>query len=302
VIGALIAQLREQQNADGGWGASPRQASNTESTALALMALAATVPESTDARVRAERWLLSRQNADGSWRFTDDAPDASWATTLAVLALRGRVAAEGAARKALDWILEQKGAGISWRVRLREFLLRRQSVELDPSLDGWPWARGTFSWVEPTAYALLALKANWPEQRPPRVASRVREGEAMTLDRACPGGGWNYGNRRVLGEDLEPYADTTALALLALQGIRSDPAVEAGFRALQRLIDASSSGLALALAILCHRAWMRDAPRLRPLLEARFESTHFLAETRTFALAALAASDGPNPFIIPIRG
>ncbi|MCI0634931.1 MAG: hypothetical protein L0206_13595 [Actinobacteria bacterium] len=32
------------------------------------------------------------------------------------------------------------------------------------------------------------------------------------------GGGWNYDNRTVLDEDLPPYIQTTAFALLALRG------------------------------------------------------------------------------------
>jgi hypothetical protein len=43
-------------------------------------------------------------------------------------------------------------------------------------------------------------------------------GEKMILERRCSDGGWNYGNRRVLGEDLRSYPETTALALLGLSG------------------------------------------------------------------------------------
>jgi hypothetical protein len=42
--------------------------------------------------------------------------------------------------------------------------------------------------------------------------------ERMLLDRRCRDGGWNYGNRRVLGADLPSYPETTALALMALDG------------------------------------------------------------------------------------
>jgi hypothetical protein len=41
-------------------------------------------------------------------------------------------------------------------------------------------------------------------------------GEQMLLERRCRDGGWNYGNRRVLGTDLPSYPETTALALLGL--------------------------------------------------------------------------------------
>lgn len=40
----------------------------------------------------------------------------------------------------------------------------------------------------------------------------------MMLDRRSPDGGWNYGNRRVLRTDLPSYPETTAVALLGLQG------------------------------------------------------------------------------------
>jgi hypothetical protein len=43
----------------------------------------------------------------------------------------------------------------------------------------------------------------------------------MILDRRCADGGWNYGNRKVLGVDLPSYPETTALALIGLAG-RSD--------------------------------------------------------------------------------
>jgi hypothetical protein len=42
--------------------------------------------------------------------------------------------------------------------------------------------------------------------------------ERMLLDRRCRDGGWNFGNRRVLGADLPSYPETTALALMALNG------------------------------------------------------------------------------------
>jgi hypothetical protein len=43
-------------------------------------------------------------------------------------------------------------------------------------------------------------------------------GEKMILERRCSDGGWNYGNRKVLGTDLPSYPETTALALLGLSG------------------------------------------------------------------------------------
>ena len=40
----------------------------------------------------------------------------------------------------------------------------------------------------------------------------------MLLNRQLPHGGWNYGSPWTLGEDQRSYPETTALALLGLQG------------------------------------------------------------------------------------
>src|SRR5262249_5050846 len=83
------------------------------------------------------------------------------------------------------------------------------------------WRPGSSSWIEPTAHALLALKRAsraWPG---PALRDRIGMGEKMILERRCSDGGWNYGNRKVLGTELPSYPETTALALLGLSGNRS---------------------------------------------------------------------------------
>ena len=69
---------------------------------------------------------------------------------------------------------------------------------------GWPWIDGTFSWVEPTSWCLLALKK--AGQLPSRTgaAARIAEADRMLADRCCVSGGWNYGNSNVLGKELSP--------------------------------------------------------------------------------------------------
>jgi uncharacterized protein (DUF362 family) len=85
-------------------------------------------------------------------------------------------------------------------------------IDIDFTLEGWPWALGNFSWAEPTAWACLALNRAGYGQHP-----RVLEGVRLLLDRAADEGGINYGNRRVFGRRTEPQLEPTALMLLALR-------------------------------------------------------------------------------------
>jgi len=73
--------------------------------------------------------------------------------------------------------------------------------DIDVTLTGWPWSEGNFSWVEPTAWACLALRHAGHGGHP-----RVDEGLRLLLDRAYDEGGINYGNRRVLGRVNRAHA------------------------------------------------------------------------------------------------
>jgi squalene cyclase len=285
------ARLLALQGADGGWGSTAGRPSNTEATALASMALARQAEGG-----RGLDWLAAHQRPDGSWPWTSEIDAPSWASSLAVLALADAGREPPAVENGVDWLLGQEGRSFDWRLRLREWLSGHQVIELDSTLTGWPWAAGTFSWIEPTAFALLALKV---AGRPRRARYRIREAEKMIVDRECPGGGWNYGNRRVLDVDLEPYPDTTALALLGLQLAGADAAVDRAFQVLDRLVPETRSGLVLSLAALCRRAWGREATSLLHDAERRFEETGFLDETRVIALATLAARE---PAALAVHG
>ena len=97
-------------------------------------------------------------------------------------------------------------------IKLDQATINRQNNQLQ----GWSWIAGTFSWVEPTAWALLALRKRAAAGQ--RIDSRrLSEAEALLVDRCCEHGGWNYGNANMLGKELRPYVPTTAMALLALQ-------------------------------------------------------------------------------------
>ena len=121
----------------------------------------------------------------------------------------------------------------------------------------------------------------------------------MILDRECQGGGWNYGNSRVLDEELWPYPDTTALALIALQDLRDSEAVERSLTVLEKMVQDRASVLGLALAILALQLHGRDVSLVRSLLAGRVEDEWLPADTRSLAFAALALDDSAMPLAVP---
>ncbi|MGH7542759.1 MAG: prenyltransferase/squalene oxidase repeat-containing protein [Gemmatimonadota bacterium] len=285
------------QNADGGWGVLPKGPSATEPTALAAMALRdAEDPQAARSGARGLDWLGERQRRDGSWPASDQVPMGSWMTSLAVLALADSQRGRSRAVKGARWLLGQEGRPVSLVTRLFFFVLPRYNViDLDLELKGWPWYKDTFGWVEPTACALIALKKLRGHLPEPSTGSRIEEGERLILDRVCEGGGWNYGNSRVYDEELWPYPDTTALALLALQDRPNLPEVRSSLDALDRMVARNDSLLATSLALLCGRVYGRPAESLSRRIVEHLEAASPWIDVRALALAALALRDGPVP-------
>jgi hypothetical protein len=124
-----------------------------------------------------------------------------------------------------------------------------ESNRQDNSLQGWPWVPGTFSWVEPTALCLLALKCGRP--RPPGSAPIIAEADRLLLDRVCSTGGWNYGTSNVMGQSLDAHTPPTALALLALGDRGNDEPVKRSLQFLATTRLDERSGLALGLTCIC---------------------------------------------------
>ena len=114
----------------------------------------------------------------------------------------------------------------------------------------------------------------------------------MIYDRMCREGGWNYGNSVVLGAELWPYADVTALTLLSLADHRGRRENDRSLAALRRMLTHVDSGLALSWAALCLSAYGQDAAPVLGRLHLAWTRARFLADTRSTALAVLAMSDG----------
>jgi len=303
MIERIQESLLKTQNPDGGWGTEQDKRSQTEATVFAVLALhSLKEPEFAQPLALGTQWLTQQQRADGSWPLMVGLSGASWVTSLGVFALVLFDGQRPQVVRGAEWLLRQKGRTLGPQAsrRFRE-APETMDVLLNPDLQGWAWADETFSWVEPTAYALLALKKLRPVLDTVEARARVQEGELLLYDRMCTGGGWNYGNKRVLGEELPPYPDTTAVALIALQDHQDREANQVSLRALRNMLQQVQSGLTLSWAMLCFSLYGQDVAEWRPLLAKSYERTGFLGETKSLALALLACSEGASVFRIPQR-
>jgi len=201
--------LRRVQNPDGGWGYFPGKQSWLEPTVWAALAL-----HGDPAADRAWTLLQTWQGSDGGWRPSGDVQIASWATALAVTLGTSRGDNGEAARKGVAWLLDSAGVESNFKNRT-EAKLKLFNPERNLDLKAWPWKPGTSAWVEPTAHTLVALKRFAKSKE---IHQRIEMGEDQLMDVQCSDGGWNYGSRAALGVDLPSYPETTALALLGLQG------------------------------------------------------------------------------------
>ena len=156
---AVTHFLIKAQNRDGGWGMAQGRNSNTEATSFALMALTSLGQQSLAGVIdRGAYWLIHRQRPDGSWPLMDGVGESSWTTGLAIIALTPFDTYRSRALRGAEWLLLQKGK-VTWiSSLLYRWVPRKLPVQINPDLQGWPWTAGTASWVEPTAYALIALK------------------------------------------------------------------------------------------------------------------------------------------------
>jgi hypothetical protein len=296
MIESALEFLLSAQNPDGGWGTGRDRPSHTEATSFALLVLKTLSDPSLNKRVdQGMSWLINRQGPDGSWPLASHVTEVSWSTALAVLALSVFETHRQRALRGANWLIREEGRQLGWlSLILYRFWPQKMAVQFNPDLKGWSWTRGTLSWVEPTAYALIALKKLRPFLQGTKAEERIRQGELMIYDRMCVGGGWNYGNSEVLGINLWPYPDVTALALIALQDHQQQEANQVSLRALEDMLTRVQSGLTLSWSILCFSLYGYDTNKWRNLLAQAYEKTGFLGETKSVALALLAVWPGAH--------
>lgn len=283
---SLFSALLNSANVDGGWGYEARKISRLEPTCWALLAAR---QSSANGDVTRHLNFLEKCVRPGGYLVEDP----RWPTNVAFnalvgftwLSLRGS-ASDERVRALLAWLAANKG------VQAPQVSSYRQ----DNSLQGWAWLDATFSWVEPTAWGTLTLQKGLRAGLVQETAARARidEAERLLIDRCCRDGGWNFGNANVMGQDLFPHVPTTAVALLALQGHREEPAVVRSLAFLESHWSEEPSPLALGLSLICLHTYGRSvdaiASRLRAVEHARAENATAAPSRQPENLHALAVA------------
>jgi hypothetical protein len=262
-----------------------------EPTALAALAFIAN--GRLDEAMKLGTALGEMQQANGEVAIRAGEQTPGWPTSLAISAwcavgdaLRG--VAEGHRGNSLQ---ENIDKAVSWLLANRGQAVEQSNYfGHNTQLIGWAYAEQTHSWVEPTAFAVLALKAAGKGDVPP-----AREGVAVLIDRQLPDGGLNYGNTEVLGQFLRPHLEPTGIGLIALAGeTDASGRVAKSIEWLGRSMGPATTPLSLAWALMGLRAQGVTLPQADDWLSSaaarvnvRDRSPHKLA------LLALAAKGWP---------
>lgn len=232
VANTCIARLREINrcgyNAGGAWAAEP--------TSLTCLALAA--HDEPTAALKLAKQLADAQQSNGVVPATTDVDSPPWTTSLAMLSWLAcdRAAFAGNIESALLWALAEHG-------KPQE---RNSQVGHDTTLLGWSWAVKTHSWLEPSAFFVLALRAAGLNEHP-----RTREGVQLVTDRLLPNGGCNYGSTMVLGQYTLPQIEATGVAMLALAGEQNtDPRVQKSLAYLEANVSGDTPTSSLCYGVL----------------------------------------------------
>ncbi len=235
--------LAERSLPAGGFAAFPGKAFDLESTAWAVLALHAG-DHGHGLIAPACRRLGEAQGPEGFLAAAGVA-GACWPTALGVLAWKKTGGFEAETDKAVAFLLAARGN--------HPAAAADSPTGHDLSLQGWPWNMGTHSWVEPTALAILALRAAGRE-----ADERVSEGVRMLLDRQLPRGGWNYGNTTVFDRELHPMPANTGQALCALAGIARETEVRRSIAYSETALGGAATPFSFCWGLFGLRAW--DVP------------------------------------------
>ncbi len=154
------------------------------------------------ANVAAE-WLAERQAPDGAVGVTESQDAPYWPTALAMIAWQAVDASAYA---------DRISGGVGWALEQQPWTRPRDpKFGHDTALAGWSWAPATHSWLEPTAFFVVALRAAGLADNARRL-----EGVRLLVDRLLPSGGANYGNTVVLDQELLEHTHSSGVVAWAL--------------------------------------------------------------------------------------
>jgi hypothetical protein len=241
LVSDSINLLQKRSLAEGGFTNADNGDYRTDATAWAIIALSACAfdPEIIS---RARSRLAAGQLADGRVCISPHHPAVYWPTPLAILAWSQSPSNQDSLARAVDFLLEHSG------MSLQEQALSADAS--DPTLRGWPWVADTYSWVDPTALGMIALKVTGHSNHP-----RLAEATRLLLNRKLPHGGWNYGNTIVFHKELRPMPENTGMALAALQSLTVRSNLELSLDYLKVAVRNLRTPIALSWGILGLGAW-----------------------------------------------
>jgi hypothetical protein len=293
LLARLGQRLLTAANRTGGWPYYGGKSSRIEPTGWALLALAGTSEQDAAAWQKFAtvhlQFLVASQRSDGLLVEHSEAPPNFTGNGLAAAALL-HLSFEKSSRpsaiadrdgmfltRLLGGIVSSKGVAV-------------KTADEGTSLQAWPWIPDTYSWVEPTAWCLLALKRARPQLQSHAAESRIAEAEKLLINRLCVNGGWNYGSATALGQDLRPYVPTTAAALIALQDRRKDPAVARAVEYLHGARLKEPSAMALAFTAVSLRLLGLPVDDVDEHLAAGVERAERIGNLQALAMALYALS------------
>jgi hypothetical protein len=161
-------------------------------------------------------------------------------------------------------------------------------------VEAWGWMTDCFSWIEPTCYSMLALRAapanRWGDALREK---RIAEGKEIILARRCPDGGWNYGNGQTQGYALRAFPVPTALVIATLHGLADERVLATAWKRLETLQAAESSLMSLSWGTIAGKALGKDVGSWLEQLPAHLES--WPPRTNYEWAMALLATANPLP-------
>lgn len=234
-----------------------------------------------DGASRAAEWLVEQQQRDGSVPASHTKGGPYWTTSLAILTWQQLDSQryETQTTRAVEYLLASEGRTMP----------RNPNMGHDTTLVGWSWNPDTHSWLEPTAFTVMALRsAGYADH--PRTAEAVR----LLVDRLLPEGGCNYGNTEVLGQILLPHLQPSGVVLwsLAAEG-DIDPRINKSLDLIEQMLEQPTGCSSLAFALLALTAWNRRPANADQLIAEALERPSARQSPYKLALLALASQQQP---------